>query len=133
MPMKKNLSLLMILLFVTTLASCSLTEKNLKETGAKLLGQQALVEIFSQDRVVTRSTKSGSAKGYYSPDGTQKIKWQGGGDEGTYKIINGEFCSKWNATRSGKEECYRIYQTEDNEYVWFKLDGSYDSKMVIIK
>ena len=131
--MKKFFSLLMILLFVSTLTSCALTEESLKEAGAKLLGQEELVDFFSQDRVVTFSTQSGSAKGYYFSDGIQKIKWQGGGDEGTYKIENGQFCSRWNATRGGKEECYRIYHTEDNEYVWFKLDGSYDSKMVILK
>ena len=123
----------MIVLFVSTLTSCALTEKSLKEKGAKLLGQQELVEFFSQDRVVNFSTQSGSAKGYYFSDGSQKIEWPGGGDRGNYKIVNGQFCSSWKSARGGKEECYRIYHTENNEYVWFKIDGSYDSKMVILK
>ena len=131
--MKKQLSIFMVVLFVSAIIGCALTEKSLKEEGAKLLDQQELVEIFSQDRIVTFSTGSGSAKGYYYPDGTQKITWQGGGDEGEYRIENGHFCSKWNATRSGKEACYRIYLTDDDQYIWFKLDGSYDSKMVILK
>ena len=131
--MKHIFSILMILLFVSILTSCALTEKSLKEAGAKLLSQEELVEFFSQDRVVSFSTQSGSAKGYYFSDGAQKIKWQGGGDEGAYRIENGQFCSRWNTARGGKEECYRVYHTEDNEYVFFNLDGSYDSKMVVLK
>jgi len=131
--MIKTFSLLSIFLIGSMLLNCATNEINLKETGAKLLSQQELIDFFSQDRVVTLSSKSDSVEGYYSPDGSQKMKWPGGGDEGRYEIVNGQFCSKWKATRSGKEECYRIYHIEDYEYVWVKLDGSYDSKMVIKK
>lgn len=123
----------MFLLFLSTLLSCAISEKNLKDAGAKLLGQQELIAVFSQDLVVSLSTKSGSADGYYFPDGTQKIKWPGGGDVGRYRIENGQFCSKWDATNNGKEGCYRIYQTKDNEYVWVKLDGSFDTTMIMKK
>jgi hypothetical protein len=122
-----------VLLFITTLLSCALTEQKIKDAGAELLSQQELVEFFNQERVVTLSTSSGSAKGYYFPDGTQKIEWPGGGDKGSFKIENGLFCSKWNTKRSGQEACYRIYHTDDKEYVWFNLDGSYDSTMIVLK
>ena len=131
--MSKTLSLLTALLFSTAIYSCAINEKNLKDTGAKLLGQQELFEIFKQDRVVSLSTKSGSADGYYFSDGTQEIKWPGGGDVGRYRIKNGQFCSKWNTTYNGKERCYRIYQTKENEYIWVKLDGSFDTKMIMKK
>lgn len=129
--MKKAMTLLTVSLFVLTVLSCAISEKTLKESGAAVLNQQQLMELFSQERVVKLSSRSGSVNGYYFPDGTQKMLWPGGGDEGRYEINNGQFCSKWKATRSGKEECYRIYHTEGHEYIWVKLDGSYDSKMVI--
>jgi len=120
-------------LFVSTFLSCAISEINLKETGAKLLGQQELIELFSQDRVATLSSSSGAVEKHYLPDGTQKMIWPGGGDEGRYEIENGQFCSKWKEMRAGEEECYRIYLTEDSEYIWVKLDGSYDSKMIMKK
>ena len=125
------MSLLIVLMFAITFISCVLSERKIQDQGAKLLTQQELVEIFSNELSVSFNTKSGTADGIYSPDGTQKIMWSGGGDEGSYKINNGLFCSKWDNTRGGKEECYKIYQTTDNKYIWFKLNGSYDSEMVI--
>ena len=131
--MRSTLSVIMLMFFVSTLFGCAINEKNLKETGAELLSQQELVEIFSQNRVVNLSSGSGSVEGHYFTDGTQKITWPGGLDMGKYEIRNGQFCSKWTVTRAGKEECYRIYYTEGDEYIWVKLDGSFDSKMIIIK
>ena len=131
--MKNILTVMMLTFFVFTILSCAISEKNLKESGAELLSQQELIEIFSQNRVVSLSSGSGPVEGHYFADGTQKMSWPGGVDIGKYEIRNGQFCSKWNVTRAGIEECYRIYNTKSNEYIWVKLDGSFDSKMVILK
>jgi hypothetical protein len=139
--MKKVIILLTFLLFICTLMNCATDdkklqdsnakyEKKLQDSNAKLLTQEDLIELFSKDRVVEFLTARGSAEGHYSPNGIQKIKWSGGADEGRYRIENGQFCSKWKAIREGKEQCHRIYHTNDDEYVWVKLDGSYDSTMV---
>jgi hypothetical protein len=131
--MRGTLTVMTLIFFVSTILSCAINEKKLKKTGADLLSQQELVEIFSQNRVVNLSSGSGSVEGHYFTDGTQKIVWPGGLDMGKYEIRNGQFCSEWTITRAGKEECYRIYNTQGDEYIWVKLDGSFDSKMIIIK
>ena len=128
--MKKVIILFTFFVFICTLMSCALNEKKLQESNAKLLSQEDLIELFNKDRVVKFTSARGSAEGYYSPDGIQKINWPGGKDEGRYRIENGQFCSKWNVRREGKEECYRMYHTKDDKYVWVKLDGSHDSTMV---
>jgi hypothetical protein len=129
--MKKAIMLLTVFMFVCGLMSCALNEKKLQETGGQLLSQNDLTELFNKNLAVRFTGGGLSNDGYYLPDGTQKISWPGGEDEGRYRIENGQFCSKWKVTRDGKEECYKIYHTKDNKYVWVKLDGSYDSTMVI--
>ena len=131
--MRSTRTVIMFIFLVSTLFGCAINEKSLKKTGAELLSQQELVDIFSQNRVVNLSSRSGPVEGHYFAAGTQKIVWPGGLDMGKYEIRNGQFCSEWTITRAGKEECYRIYYTQGDEYIWVKLDGSVDSKMIIIK
>lgn len=128
--MKKVIILFTFFVFICTLLSCALNEKKLQESDAKLLSQKDLIELFNKNRVVEFASARGSAEGHYFPNGAQKLTWPGGEDEGKYRIENGQFCSKWKARRDGKEECYKIYHTKDNKYVFVNLDGSYDSKMV---
>ncbi len=124
--MKTVFIVITLLLFATALMSCAANEKKLQESGAKLLNQQDLIEIFSIKRIASVTFKSGDAVIYYFPDGTQRVAWKGGIDEGKYRIENGQFCSKWKRIRKGKEKCYRVYRSGDNEFTWVKLDGSYD-------
>lgn len=127
--MKKVFIVITFLLFATALMGCAADKKKLQESDAKLLNQQDLIEIFSEKRIASFTFQSGDAVIYYFPDGTQRVAWKGGIDEGKYRIENGQFCSKWKKIRNGKEECYKIYRSGDNEFTWIKLDGSYDSTM----
>ena len=83
--MKKTFLFITLLVFVLMLISCAMNEAKLKESGAKLLSQQDLIEFFKVERIGTGKNNRGSFKIYYFPDRTQKIKWQGGGDEGKYR------------------------------------------------
>ena len=125
--MKKTFLFITLLVFVLMLISCAMNEAKLKESGAKLLSQQDLIEFFKVERIGTGKNKQGkSGKIHYFPDGTQKLKYSGGGDEGKYRVENGQFCSKWKEIRGGSEQCYRIYRTGENKIMFVNLDGSVD-------
>ncbi|KKL50043.1 hypothetical protein LCGC14_2309430, partial [marine sediment metagenome] len=112
--MKKVFLFVALLGFIAMFISCAaVNEKTLKESGAKLLNQQDLIEFFKVERVGSVKNKQGrSAEVYYFPDGTHTLKWPGGGDEGKYRLENGQFCSKWRDIRGGKEKCFRLYRIE---------------------
>ncbi len=132
--MKKVFLFVALLGFITMFISCAVVnEQTLKESGAKLLNQQDLIEFFKQERAVTWTSKQVSGKSYYFPNGTQEMTWPGGGDKGEYRLENGQFCSKWKEWRGGKEKCLRLYKTGENEYSWVHLDGSFNSAMTLIK
>jgi len=131
--MKKVFLFITLLVFAMVLISCALNEKKLQDSGAKLLNQQDLMDLFKVERVGRGKTSRGSFKIFYFPDKTQIITWQGGGDEGKYRIENGEICSKWNTIRDGAEKCARMYHIEGNKYESVYLDGSHAGSMTFEK
>jgi hypothetical protein len=134
---KRFFAVISLLLFATVLMNCAanekkLNEEKLQESGAQLLTQQDLIKIFSEKQAAKFTVRSGNASIYYFPDGTQRIAWKSGEDDGIYRIKNGQFCSKWKKLRHGKEACYKIYRSGDNEFTWVNIDGSYDSTMAFM-
>jgi len=132
--MRKVFLFITLLGFVMILISCAMNETKLKESGAKLLSRQDLMEFFKVERVVSWKHKQVSGKSYYFPNRTQKMKWPNGGDEGEYRITRtAQICSKWKEYRGGKEKCFRLYHNGENEYVWVNPDGSISSSMTLTK
>lgn len=134
--MKKCFYLSLYLGLVLIFVSCAaVNEKTLKESGAKLLNQQDLMEFFKVERVGTGRTIQGPFKIYYFPDRTQILEHRGGGDQGKYRIgkWEGMFCSKWMKIRSGAEKCNRLYRTGENKIVYVNQNGSFDTEMTFKK
>ena len=129
--MMKITNLLLILAIVLFSQSCATPEKKLQDSSAKLLTQSELMELFSIDRTATFVLQKGyTATAYYSKNGDQKIKHSNGMDEGTYRIENGTFCSKWKKMRNGEEKCGRFYKIDENEYTSVSLDGRRSIKLI---
>ena len=129
----KKLKLLIVTLlftfgFILALQGCVVHEKKLQESGATLLSQSDLEQLFSVKHNAQFTTSQGySVTVTYYPDGTQEYE----GDTGKYRIKSGQMCSKWQGLRGGRENCYRLYKTGENNYDWVNLNGSYDSSMSI--
>ncbi len=123
--MKKVFLFVALLGFITMLISCAVVnEQTLKESGAKLLSQQDLIEFFKVERVGTHQIRSFSVTAHYYPNGTADtiVSVEGFSDEGEYRIENGIFCIKWRKIREGKEGCRRLYYTGENKYEWVNPD-----------
>jgi hypothetical protein len=134
--MKKPFLFVALLGFVAMFFSCAaVNEKTLKESGAKFLNQQDLIEFFKVERIGDLRDRQGrTAEIHYFPNGTRKLKYKGGGDEGPYRIEkNGQFCSKWKKLRDGAEKCYRMYRTGENKIVAVNIDGSFNTEVVFKK
>ena len=56
-----------------------------------------------------------------------------GGDEGEYRIENGQICEKFTEWEGGKENCRRLYYTGENKYLVMNLGGSLARSMTLIK
>jgi hypothetical protein len=55
--------------------------------------------------------------GYFSPDGTLRMRSPDLSDIGTYKISDeGFYCSKWARLRGGVETCLAVYQTGEDTF-----------------
>ena len=132
--MKKAFLFVALSGFIAMFISCAaVNEKTLKESGAKLLSQQDLIEFYKVERAGTVKTSRGSLKIHYFPDRTQKMTWPGGSDEGTYRIENGEMCVKWKIARDGVEKCTRVYNIEENKYEVVYIDGSHAGSITFEK
>ncbi len=126
-----RLPLFFVLAFGTciVLQSCAVHEKRLQESGAKLLTQRVLEQLFSEKQTVEYSADRGPGTITYFPGGKENIKFGDVSDEGGYRIENGQFCSKWHNVAGGKEHCYRIYYVAKQKYEWVNLDGSFGGLM----
>jgi len=129
--MRKVCWLLVIIGFIFTLQSCGVYEKKLQESGAKLLSQNELVQLFNSPqtaRFVTPKGYTGTLR--YFPNGKQTVEYSDGNDEGKYRIENGMLCSKWKEIRNGREKCVKIYKVGDKKYEGVTADGSRDATLI---
>ncbi len=129
--MRKIGGLLLIIGFVFALQSCGVYEKKLQESGAKLLSQNELVQMFSSSQTASFVTPKGyTGTLHYFPNGKQTVEYSEGNDEGEYRIENGMLCSKWKEIRNGREKCVKIYKVGDKKYEGVTTDGAQDATLI---
>lgn len=127
--MKKPVTFTLAVGILIGLLGCVSHELQLKLSGARMLNQRELEQLFYADRVVEFSSPSGSATVTYHPDGRQDIEWNNGKDSGTFRIGNDEFCSTWTRLRNGQESCSKVYRIDATEYEFISPDGVYAASM----
>ncbi len=92
-----------------------------EEPKGILLGQSELEQLYKNERSYNfRNSEGLSGTTTCFPNGNQNINWKtakaAGSDTGTYRIINGQKCDKWEDTFSAQERCYKFYKINENEY-----------------
>ena len=91
-----------VLSTLLVLAGCAMTEQSLRDKGASPLSQGELEALFSRTRTIKWATNTGATgTGTYTKDGVAKLTWTGGGDDGTWRIKDGRFCTKYRTLRNG--------------------------------
>ena len=127
--MKKPVMFALAVGILIALPGCASHELQLKLSGARMLDQGELEQLFYAERVVEFSSPSGSATVTYHPDGRQDIEWNNGRDSGTFRIENEEFCSTWTRLRNGLESCSKVYRIDATEYEFISPDGTFAASM----
>jgi len=127
--MKKPVVCTLAMGILVALSGCVSHELQLKLSGARMLDQGELEQLFYAERVVEFSSPSGSATVTYHPDGRQDIEWSNGKDGGTFRIENEEFCSTWTRLRNGLESCSKVYRIDAEEYEFISPDGTFAASM----
>jgi len=128
--MRKLTVIILVLGVILSLQGCATFDKKLPETEGTLLTQSELEKLFSNE--VTYSLKSNKLRIKVTettfPSGEQILIWtsntETGKDIGTYRIINGQKCNKWENTDAGKERCWRVYKISETKYYIECTDGS---------
>jgi len=114
--------------FVVTLTGCVTAEKKTQDQGYAPLSQAELEQTYARTRTVAWSNPAGSkGTATYETDGSARVSWQGGEDEGRWRIVDGRFCSKWKTVRNGVENCTKSYKVGENEYRAYNVDGTLSS------
>jgi len=111
-----------ILLF----GGCVSAKQKLLDAGMKPMDNQELTSLFSKPFEANYvSSKNGTTSlVQYFPDGAQKINNPRITDEGTWKIENGEQCSKWTKIRKGAERCTVWFKVSSDKYEVYNRGGS---------
>jgi hypothetical protein len=129
--MKKLAVLLSLCSFIFFMVACVTHEAKIQESGARLLTQADLEEIFSNEvtfNFLTSSQRRGSTT--YKPDGTCKVSGDRFSDTGIYWIENGQYCSKWDNIRKSTT-CQRWYKIGDQEFHQVDSAGNLSAKMYL--
>ena len=120
-----NLTMLTVgicLLLLT--GGCVTAKQKMLDAGINPLTDEQLTVLFSKPTDVSYSGNKGNSSIKHSPDGTQQMTYNGGSDEGFWRIANGEICGKWKNIRQGSENCNTMFQVEDNKYKLVNKAGS---------
>jgi hypothetical protein len=88
------------------------------------LTQTELERLFHTERTVEFLSSGKRVSVRYFSDGRQECDCGPGSDQGTYRIINGEFCSTWTRLRKGAESCSTIYRIGENEFEFRDSNGN---------
>lgn len=111
--------------FAVTLVGCGTAEMKAQEQGYAPLSQAELEQANMRTRTIAWSSPVGSSgTATYEPDGSARVSWQNGQDEGRWRIVDGRFCSQWKTIRNGAENCTRSYKVGENEYRAYNADGT---------
>jgi hypothetical protein len=109
------------------LGGCATTEQSLRERRLSPLTQSELEALYARTRTIRGTRADGLAvTGTYTQDGVAKLDWGRGADEGSWRITEGKFCTKYQVIRDGAERCFTIYKTGENEYKSFFPDGTFN-------
>jgi hypothetical protein len=92
-----------------------MSEKDLQERYARPV----------KTRWVNDQNQSGIAE--FTPDGTARLAWAGGGATGKWRIRDGRLCTTYPELRGGAENCFVFYRTGPREHVSFREDGTYNT------
>jgi hypothetical protein len=97
------------------------------------LTQKDLEERFSKPvKMQFDNNVGGRGVATYSPDGTARVEWPGGGDTGRWQVRDGKICIKWQKIRNGEEGCFTSYKTGPKEHMSFASDGTLNAKTIDI-
>jgi len=122
--MKRRLSFVVAIGAMIAFCGCASQEIQLSPSGAKMLNQTELEQLFHTERTVEFLSSSARVTVIYFPDGQQEIDWGTGNDKGNFRIKNDEFCSTWTKLRKGTESCSKIYKIDENEFEFIGNDGT---------
>lgn len=112
-------------MLIITMYGCATTEQSLRAKGLMPQTQKELEERFSRPvKVRFDNNVGGRGTATYTPDGTARVEWSGGGDTGKWRISDGKVCVKWVKIRDGQEGCFTSYKTGAKEYTTFAQDGT---------
>jgi hypothetical protein len=115
------------------LSACGTAEKMAQDKGYEPVSQAQLEEAYSRTRTIAwRNSAGRGGTATYHADGTAQVTWDGGEDEGHWRIADGRFCSKWTTVRNGIEHCTRSYKVGDNEYQVYNPDGTLNSTVSFV-
>lgn len=120
--MQKEIWLLFIVSFVLVATGCKTYEAKIQEQGAKRLTQSDLENIFS--KTVEIDFKDGSQ--VFNADGTTSVTIGSRADDGTYRFIDGRYCSAWKNIRQ-QEKCWKVYIVSDKELHFVEMNGAFKS------
>ena len=115
--------IIMSLLF---LGGCVTAKQKLLDSGMTPLAEADFQTLFAVPlKGDYRSIKQGGiVSTEFLPDGTEKMVSSKISDEGTWRIVNGEQCSKWNNLRGGREACFTWFKVADGVYDIFDASGA---------
>ena len=112
-------------ILVATVYGCATTEQSLRAKGLAPQTQKELEERFSKPTKLSVVSDVGQRSTVtYTPDGTGRVEWPGGGDTGRWRVKDGKFCVTWTKLRDGKETCLISYKTGPKNYTSFYENGT---------
>jgi hypothetical protein len=128
--MKRFTFFVVSLSILICIVACASHEAKIQESGAKLLSQSDLENMFSEEITFRWTTSKSSGITNYRPDGTADAEGTGFTNTGKYYIENGQYCSKWDKYRTNVK-CWRWYQINDKEYHQVDSNGQLAAKMYV--
>jgi len=122
--MKLHITFIVVIGVVSAFYGCASHELQFRISGANIMSQSDMEQLFYAERTVRFSIPGGFANVRYYPDGRQEIEWDNGKDAGRFRIENEEFCSTWERLRNGAESCLKVYKVSEYEFEFMSSDGA---------
>jgi hypothetical protein len=122
--MKLNITFIVVIGVFSAFYGCASHELQFRISGAHIMSQSDMEQLFYAERTVRFSFPGGLATVRYHPDGRQEIEWDNGKDAGRFRIENEEFCSTWERLRNGAESCLKVYKVSEYEFEFMSSDGA---------
>lgn len=128
----QKLAILCVFCLLAFVFACTTTthEVKIQEAGARLMTQADLEALFSKELNTSYVTPRSKGTSKYLPNGTLTIDWGSGDDTGTYRLVNGQYCSKLDTIRKN-ERCVKVYQVGEKEFHFVGPSGELSSKVFI--